>query len=146
MTPESFQMNKQRAVDYMNLRPRVFIIDQYAGWDPRYQIKTRVISTRPYHALFMKQMLIRAEDGRQLPLGTLGVGDYLGATALTRQRMIVGMVALTDVTIIAVGREAMEQVVRVDHRFARQIGDVIDLRRKAAKEALAAASEQTAIG
>ena len=64
MTPESFQLNKQRAVDYMNLRPRLFIIDQYAGWDPRYQIKTRVISARPYHALFMKQMLIRAEQSK----------------------------------------------------------------------------------
>ena len=86
------------------------------------------------------QMFIRTEDGRQLPLGTLGVGDYLGATALTRQRMVVGMAALTDVTIVAVSREAIEQVVRLDHRFARQIGDVIDIRRKAAKEALAEAS------
>jgi hypothetical protein len=39
----------------------------------------------------------------------------------------------------------MEQVVRTDHRFARQIGDTIDMRRNAAKEALAQAA-QTAIG
>lgn len=35
------------------------MIDQYAGWDEDYKIKIRVISSRPYHALFMKQMLIR---------------------------------------------------------------------------------------
>ena len=91
------------------------------------------------------QMFIRTEDGQQLAFGVLGVGDYLGATALTRQRTVVGMVALTDVIIVAVAREAIEQVVRIDHRFARQIGDVIDIRRKAAKEALAELG-QTAIG
>ena len=36
MTPESFEHNKQRAVDYMNMRPRVFVVDQYAGWDQDY--------------------------------------------------------------------------------------------------------------
>jgi small-conductance mechanosensitive channel len=91
------------------------------------------------------EMLVQADDGRQVRLGTLGVGDYLGATAVTRQRGIVEMVALTDVAIIAVPWEAMEQVVRMDHRFARQIGDTIHMRRNAAKEALAQAA-QTAIG
>lgn len=37
------------------------MVDGYAGWDPKYRIKARVISARPYHALFMKQMLIRGE-------------------------------------------------------------------------------------
>ena len=37
-------------------------MDGYAGWDEEYRIKTRVISCRPYHALFMKQMLIRGEN------------------------------------------------------------------------------------
>ena len=55
------------------------------------------------------------------------------------------MVAVTDVTIVAVSRQAIEQVARGDYRFARQIGDVIDLRRRVAKEALAQAA-QTAIG
>ena len=61
MTPESFTLNKQRAVDFLNMRPRVFIIDQYAGWDKKYQLKTRIISARPYHALFMKNMLIKGD-------------------------------------------------------------------------------------
>jgi len=41
------------------MRQRIFITDGYAGWDEKYRIKTRVISCRPYHALFMKQMLMR---------------------------------------------------------------------------------------
>ena len=31
----------------------------FAGWDPKYRIKVRVICSRPYHALFMHTMLIR---------------------------------------------------------------------------------------
>jgi len=59
MSPESYSSNKQRAIDFLNMRQRIFVVDGYAGWDEKYRIKTRVISARPYHALFMKQMLIR---------------------------------------------------------------------------------------
>lgn len=38
------------------------MIDGYAGWDEHYKLKVRVLATRPYHALFMKQMLIRASN------------------------------------------------------------------------------------
>ena len=38
------------------------MIDGYAGWDEHYRLKVRVIATRPYHALFMKQMLIRGTN------------------------------------------------------------------------------------
>ena len=80
-------------------------------------------------------------DGRRLSLGELEIGDYLGGTALTRQRMITGAVALTDTLIVAVSREAMNSVVQQDHRLARQIGDTIELRRRAAREALAEAEQ-----
>lgn len=80
-----------------------------------------------------------AEGGRQLPLGELGVGDYIAGTALTRQRVITGVVALTDTTIIAVTREAIDAVVQQDPRLARQIGESIEMRRRAAREALAEA-------
>ena len=61
ISPESYCLNRQRAVDYLNMCSRVFVTDQYAGWDLKYQKKIRVISARPYHALFMTQMLIRDE-------------------------------------------------------------------------------------
>lgn len=44
------------------MRRRIFVIDGYAGWDPAYRMKVRVISCRPYHALFMKQMLMRGKE------------------------------------------------------------------------------------
>jgi phosphoenolpyruvate carboxykinase (ATP) len=59
MGADSFARNRQRAVDFLNMRPRIFITDGYAGWDDNYSKKVRVIVSRPYHALFMKQMLRR---------------------------------------------------------------------------------------
>eukprot|EP00347_Sterkiella_histriomuscorum_P018324 403345940 len=58
--PKGYARNRRRAVDFLNIRPRLFVIDGYAGWDEEYRMKCRVIATRPYHALFMKQMMIRA--------------------------------------------------------------------------------------
>jgi phosphoenolpyruvate carboxykinase (ATP) len=59
MSEDVFVINKQRAIDYMNTRERLFVIDAYAGWDENYRISVRVITTRAYHALFMTNMLIR---------------------------------------------------------------------------------------
>ncbi len=59
MTERSFLINRQRALDYLNTRKRVFVFDGYAGWDPNHQIKVRVIAESAYHALFMHNMLIR---------------------------------------------------------------------------------------
>ncbi|TGD88156.1 mechanosensitive ion channel [Mycolicibacterium sp. CH28] len=85
-------------------------------------------------------LIVYAEDGRELSLGALGVGDYIGGTSLTRQRMLTGVVALTDTTIVAVHRDAVNAVVQHNPRLARQIGEAIEMRRKAATEALAAAA------
>lgn len=35
------------------------VFDGYAGWDPEARFKIRVVCARPYHALFMHNMLIR---------------------------------------------------------------------------------------
>jgi len=59
MTSRSFLINRQRAVDYLNTRARVFVFDGYAGWDPNYRLRVRVIAESAYHALFMHNMLIR---------------------------------------------------------------------------------------
>lgn len=86
-------------------------------------------------------MFVTADDGRRISLGGLRAGDYIGGSSLTRQRMITGCVALTDVNIVAVPRAAMNAVVQQDHRLARQIGEVIEMRRRAARTALAEAKE-----
>jgi len=82
-------------------------------------------------------MFAKTPSGGRIELGGLGVGDYIGGTSLTRQRMITGVIALTDVTMVAVSRDTMNSIVQKDHRLARQIGDAIEMRRRAAREALA---------
>lgn len=54
----SFKKLESRAVDYLSSRPRIYVVDGYAGWDPKYRIKVRIITCRGYHAHFMRNMLI----------------------------------------------------------------------------------------
>ncbi len=54
--------NRTRVIDFLNVAPRIFVIDGYAGFDTQYRKNIRIFCTRPYHALFMKQMLIRANE------------------------------------------------------------------------------------
>ncbi|MCA9129344.1 MAG: phosphoenolpyruvate carboxykinase (ATP) [Planctomycetales bacterium] len=73
LTERSFLINRQRARDYLNTKPRLFVVDGFAGWDPRYQLKIRVICSSAYHALFMQNMLIRPTDDE---LRGFGDPDY----------------------------------------------------------------------
>ena len=68
-----FMINRERAIDYLNTREKLFVVDAFAGWDPHYRLKVRVICTRAYHALFMQNMLIMptAEE-----LAEFGDPDY----------------------------------------------------------------------
>ncbi len=59
---QTFMINRERAIDYLNSRDRVFVVDAYAGWDPDYRLKVRIICTRAYHALFMQNMLIMPSE------------------------------------------------------------------------------------
>ncbi|MEO8268165.1 MAG: phosphoenolpyruvate carboxykinase (ATP), partial [Aureliella sp.] len=73
LTEKSFLINRQRARDYLNTRPKLFVADGYAGWDPRYRLKIRVICSSAYHALFMRNMLIVPSDEE---LAEFGEPDY----------------------------------------------------------------------
>lgn len=53
MDEHTFEINRERAIDYLNTRDNVYVFDGFAGWDPKYRIKVRVICARAYHALFM---------------------------------------------------------------------------------------------
>ncbi len=55
----TFKVNRQRAIDYLNLCDPLYVMDGFAGWDEKHRLKVRIICTRPYHALFMHNMLIR---------------------------------------------------------------------------------------
>lgn len=54
-----WQINRERCIDYLNTRNRIYVVDGYAGWDERCRISVRVVCARAYHALFMRNMLIR---------------------------------------------------------------------------------------
>lgn len=70
----TFNINHERAVDYLNTRERLYVVDAFAGWDENYRIKVRIVCTRAYHALFMQNMLIMptAEE-----LADFGEPDYV---------------------------------------------------------------------
>ena len=71
---KTFMINRQRARDYLNTRERLFVIDGYGGWDPEFRIKVRIICARAYHALFMRNMLIRPTPEQ---LADFGDPDYV---------------------------------------------------------------------
>jgi phosphoenolpyruvate carboxykinase (ATP) len=73
MELDAFAGTRERAIDYLNTRERLYVVDGFAGWHPRHQLKVRVICSRPYHALFMRTMLIRPTPEQ---LSTFGEPDF----------------------------------------------------------------------
>ncbi|KAJ2911155.1 Protein kinase C-like 1, partial [Coemansia aciculifera] len=98
LSEESFSVNYERAVNYLNTRDRLYVFDGYAGWDPKYRIKVRVVCARAYHALFMNNMLIRptAEE-----LENFGEPDFtiVNAGQFPANRLTSGMTSDTSVAI-----------------------------------------------
>ena len=93
-----FFVNRERAVDYLNTCERLYVVDAYAGWDPDHQLKVRVICARPYHALFMHNMLIRPTREQ---LADFGEPDcvILNAGAFPANRHTTGMTSKTSVDL-----------------------------------------------
>ena len=85
------------------------MVDGFAGHDPKYRKKIRIICSRPYHALFMKQMLIRdtkaalSDEFRQggPDFTILNAGEY-AADPLTE-----GVTSKTSVNISFTDKEAV---------------------------------------
>lgn len=94
----TFAINRERAKDYLNTRDRLYVVDAYAGWDPKHQLKVRVICSRPYHALFMHQMLIRPTDEQ---LDSFGAPDFViyNAGRFPANRFTTGMTSTTSVDV-----------------------------------------------
>jgi len=58
LSPEAFLVNRERAVDYLNTRDALYVVDGFGGWEEDYRVAVRVITSRAYHALFMQNMLV----------------------------------------------------------------------------------------
>lgn len=69
MTKSDFKINRESAICYLNNLSKLYVFDGFAGWDTRYRIKVRVISSRAYHCLFMNNMLIRPTEEELLCYG-----------------------------------------------------------------------------
>src|SRR4029079_6016193 len=74
LAESSFLALRDQAITFLNGCERLYGIDGFAGWDPRRRLKIRVISARPYHALFMHNMLIRPTAAE---LGDFGEAHYI---------------------------------------------------------------------
>jgi phosphoenolpyruvate carboxykinase (ATP) len=70
----TFVINRQRAVDFLNTRDQIYVVDGFAGWADGYRIKVRVVCLNAYHALFMHNMLIRPTAEQ---LESFGDPDYV---------------------------------------------------------------------
>ena len=100
----SFLINRERARDYLNTRPRLYVIDGFAGWDAANRLKVRVICSRPYHALFMHVMLIRPSKEE---LASFGEPDFVitNAGAFPANRLTSGMTSQTSIDLSFEDRE-----------------------------------------
>jgi phosphoenolpyruvate carboxykinase (ATP) len=94
----TFEINRERAIDYLNTRPKLYVVDGFGGWDEKERIKVRIICTRPYHALFMWNMLIRPTPEQ---LENFGEPDYVvfNAGQFPANRYTTGMTSKTSVDL-----------------------------------------------
>ena len=99
-------VNRERTIDYLNTRSRLYVVDGFAGWDPDTQIKVRVICSRPYHALFMHNMLIRPTEEQ---LESFGEPDLviMNAGSFPANRFTTGMTSKTSVDLSLERREVV---------------------------------------
>jgi phosphoenolpyruvate carboxykinase (ATP) len=117
MDEHTFEINRERAIDYLNTRENVYVFDGFAGWDPKYRIKVRVICARAYHALFMHNSAlafgavahrVRVDPARtvlirptQKELDTFGQPDFTiyNAGQFPANRFTAGMTSATSVEV-----------------------------------------------
>lgn len=98
IAPETYAIIRERARDYLNICPRLYCFDGFAGADPKYSLKIRVICSRPYHALFMHNMLIRPTREE---LANFGKPDFViyNAGAFPANRLATGVGSKTSISL-----------------------------------------------
>jgi phosphoenolpyruvate carboxykinase (ATP) len=65
ISPEAFDNLYKKTVSYLQQK-ELFVMDGYAGADPRYRLPIRVISTLAWQSLFARNMFIRELDPKKL--------------------------------------------------------------------------------
>jgi len=116
MDEQTFKLNRERAVDYLNMLDRIYVLDAFAGWDAGSRLKIRVVCGRPYHALFMFNMLVRPTEEELAEFGTPDFTIYnAGAFPANRYTSF-----MTSPTSIDVSLEHKEMVI-----LGTQVRDVL---------------------
>eukprot|EP00971_Amphidinium_carterae_P035879 705761-Amphidinium_carterae.1 len=96
---KSFLTNRERAVDYLNLQDRLYVIDCWAGWELDYRVPVRIITSRAYHALFMQNMLIPIKPEEQEEFLEKKPFLILNAGCFPANRFTSGMSSATSVSV-----------------------------------------------
>ncbi|MDH3732390.1 MAG: phosphoenolpyruvate carboxykinase (ATP) [Gemmatimonadota bacterium] len=105
LEPASFEQNRERARAFLNARDHLYVIDGFAGWDPAHRLNVRIICSRPYHALFMHNMLIRPTADE---LAGFGEPDFVvyNAGQQSADESVEGVTSPTSVDISFAHNEA----------------------------------------
>jgi phosphoenolpyruvate carboxykinase (ATP) len=61
--PENFEGILNRAADYVRNLDGLYVVDAYAGADPRYRLNVQVVTEWAWHALFARQLFRRPTPG-----------------------------------------------------------------------------------
>merc|ERR1719203_897585 len=108
---KSFMTNRERAIDYLNTRKRLYVVDGFGGWEEEFRVPVRVITSRAYHALFMQNMLVAPTEAElDLFMGTGQDKPFMiyNAGVFPCNRQTEGM---TSSTSIAVSFQRKEMVI-----------------------------------
>jgi len=62
LADEEFERLRDKVVAFLDAEETVYVVDAFAGADPKHRIAVRVITSRPYHALFAKTLFIDPTD------------------------------------------------------------------------------------
>jgi phosphoenolpyruvate carboxykinase (ATP) len=58
LSPEHFEGLRAKVTDYLGGLDTLYVVDAFAGADPKHRIALRVVTSMPYHALFSATMFI----------------------------------------------------------------------------------------
>merc|ERR1711865_143275 len=97
----SFMTNRERALDYLNTREKLYVIDGFVGWDPEFRLPVRVIASRAYHALFMQNMLVPPKKSELAEFSNPSKPPFViyNSGAFPCNRQTVGMTSSTSVSV-----------------------------------------------
>ena len=81
VSPEKFDRILGRAMSYLENLDEVYVVDAYAGADPRYSLNVQVVTELAWHALFARQLFRRppreALDGFEPEWTVISVPGFL---------------------------------------------------------------------